>query len=526
MMFAALFCCNIFTACADPMTEDPAADTEQTDEEKPDGGNPDEENPDDGTDDPAPDPEPEPEDDGILKILAIGNSFSQDAVEQYLWQLFDAAGIKAVIGNLYIGGCTLETHYKNMQNNSAAYEYRKVEDGTKQELGKRSMLQGITDENWDYISLQQASGSSGIYSTYTPYLPELIDYVQENATNPAMKVAFHQTWAYATTSDHAEFPKYDSDQMTMYNAIMDAVQQAMKDNPEIEVLIPSGTAIQNGRNSYMGDTFNRDGYHLNEYYGRYTAACTWFETFSGESAVGNTYVPSGVDSDQAAIAQNAAHFAVESPYAVNPMTGFQSPQVTSDGNTPIYIDFGTKSTTGWNSVPVYTLPDGNKIYLKDEDGNYTAATISSLAGFTETWNGAGSEPEEDFEAGDITWPRSAWVDGILVSGTKDAGDVGPATITLSGLDPSRTYTFDILAARWNGSENARIQTVSLTGAETTAPVELKPGIGEGNNKVPVNVNHAQFTLAPSAAGEVTVSIVGKDTGSAADGIISAMIISM
>ena len=36
--------------------------------------------------------------------------------------------------------------------------------------------------------------------------------------------------------------------------------------------------IQNGRSTALGDTFNRDGYHLELTYGRYTAACTWFET--------------------------------------------------------------------------------------------------------------------------------------------------------------------------------------------------------------------------------------------------------
>ena len=38
--------------------------------------------------------------DGVIRILAIGNSFSQDAVEQYLYELFDAAGIKVIIGNM------------------------------------------------------------------------------------------------------------------------------------------------------------------------------------------------------------------------------------------------------------------------------------------------------------------------------------------------------------------------------------------------------------------------------------------
>ena len=42
-----------------------------------------------------------------LRILAIGNSFSQDAVEQYLYELLKAEGIEAIIGNMYIGGCSL-----------------------------------------------------------------------------------------------------------------------------------------------------------------------------------------------------------------------------------------------------------------------------------------------------------------------------------------------------------------------------------------------------------------------------------
>ena len=35
-----------------------------------------------------------------LRILAIGNSFSADAVEQNLWELLDAADIPAVVGNI------------------------------------------------------------------------------------------------------------------------------------------------------------------------------------------------------------------------------------------------------------------------------------------------------------------------------------------------------------------------------------------------------------------------------------------
>lgn len=35
-----------------------------------------------------------------IKVLAIGNSFSQDAVEQYLHELGEAEGITMIIGNM------------------------------------------------------------------------------------------------------------------------------------------------------------------------------------------------------------------------------------------------------------------------------------------------------------------------------------------------------------------------------------------------------------------------------------------
>ena len=68
-----------------------------------------------------------------VRILAIGNSFSQDAVEQYLHELAEAEGISTIIGNMFIGGCSLERHVKNARDNAPAYAYRKIgTDGKKQ----------------------------------------------------------------------------------------------------------------------------------------------------------------------------------------------------------------------------------------------------------------------------------------------------------------------------------------------------------------------------------------------------------
>src|SRR5699024_7734490 len=95
-----------------------------------------------------------------------------------------------------------------------------------------------------------------------------------------------------------------------------------------DLIIPSGTAIQNGRTSIIGDNFNRDGHHLN-ILGRYTASCTWFEALFGESVIGNTFKPDELTDYEAEIAQHAAHLAIENPDQVTPMKKYQHKNTTS-----------------------------------------------------------------------------------------------------------------------------------------------------------------------------------------------------
>ena len=254
-----------------------------------------------------------------VRILAIGNSFSQDAVEQYLHELAEAEGISTIIGNMFIGGCSLERHVKNARDNAPAYAYRKIgTDGKKREKGKMSLETVLADEDWDYVSLQQASPFSGMYETYEASLPELIEYVKARLPKKT-KLMLHQTWAYASTSRHSGFKNYNCNQLTMYQAIADAVKKAAKAN-KIKIVIPSGTAIQNARTSFIGDHLNRDGYHLDVKIGRYTAACTWFERIFKHNVVGNPYTPEGLDEAKKAVAQKAAHAAVKHPYKVTDLS--------------------------------------------------------------------------------------------------------------------------------------------------------------------------------------------------------------
>lgn len=257
-----------------------------------------------------------------VRVLAIGNSFSQDAVEMYFYELGASDNVTLIVGNAYIGGCSLEKHWRFASNDSTKHNYRKISaDGKAVTVKNVSLQTAITDEAWDYVTLQQQSGQSGKYETFFPYLTNLRDYIKSLAINPKVKIALHRTWAYAQDSKHKDFPKYDNDQMKMYNAIVETYDKAAE-TAGIDLIIPSGTAIQNGRTSSIGDHFCRDGYHLDKKTGRFTAACTWYEKLTGKSILTNTFVPEGLSEQEIKIAHYAAHYAVEQPGKVTSLSKF------------------------------------------------------------------------------------------------------------------------------------------------------------------------------------------------------------
>lgn len=256
-----------------------------------------------------------------VKLLTIGNSFSVDGVENYLYDLAKANGDTIIIGNMHIGGCSLERHYKNSVTNSTDYEYHKIVDGVNTNTRGFTLIKALEDEHWDYISFQQASPLSGKYDSYFPYIDSLIVFARKHSANPDFELVLHMTWAYAQDSKHTGFAAYNNDQLTMYHDIVNAVTR-VADKIQADIVVPAGTAIQNGRTSSLGDTFNRDGFHLELTYGRYTAACTWFEKLFGISAIGSSYRPSTVTPQQAKIAQYAAHYAVKYPRSITMLNGF------------------------------------------------------------------------------------------------------------------------------------------------------------------------------------------------------------
>lgn len=249
-----------------------------------------------------------------VKILAIGNSFSEDAVEEHLSGLIRAEGLEVILCNMYIGGCSIERHVNNLRDNKPDYRYRKFDvDGTMTEEYGYTLERVLAEEDWDFVSVQQASHFSGQPESYA-LLPELVEYVRARVPEDAV-IMFHQTWAYSPDSTHSQFYRYDNDQMKMYNAIVATVMQEVPKSG-IELIIPAGTAIQNARTSHLGNDLTSDGYHLSRPHGRYIASCTWLEAVLGVNPLGNTYCPEGMTAKDCRTAQKASHKAVRRPFRI------------------------------------------------------------------------------------------------------------------------------------------------------------------------------------------------------------------
>lgn len=234
----------------------------------------------------------------MKKILAIGNSFSEDATK-YLHQVAKAANIKTKVVNLFIGGCSLERHWKNIETKEPAYQYQLNGNLTERRVSIEEML---LEENWDYIVIQQASHDSGWLDTYEPFLGMILEYLKNwtsiEKTSAHSEILLHETWAYEINSSHYNFERYYRDQEKMYERLRKCYY-TMAEKYQLR-LIPSGDVIQYVRNQksfYVpsgGISLCRDGFHMSFLYGRYLLACIWAKALFNIKMEDNGYVPESV----------------------------------------------------------------------------------------------------------------------------------------------------------------------------------------------------------------------------------------
>lgn len=228
-----------------------------------------------------------------MNILSIGNSFSHNA-HRFLPKIVaaDKSDEEFMLCNLSIGGCPLEKHWNNWKNEEEAYGYEIYLPGETQMriTDEVALHEAVEDEDWDVITLQQASGFSGIQESYFPYIDELIAYIR--MVKPDAKIGFHQTWAYSQSTGHSAFADYSSNQKVMFEAI-ESVTRHLQINSDIDFIIPSGLAFQYARDTSLGDSLNsEDGYHANDL-GCYLAGACFYEAACGKKIQDNRYILEG-----------------------------------------------------------------------------------------------------------------------------------------------------------------------------------------------------------------------------------------
>ncbi len=188
-----------------------------------------------------------------LKVLMIGNSFSICVLKE-MPAIAAELGLPLDLCSLYIGGCSLERHMKNV-NDPASKPYRVTWSYVSTEKDKVPFMSVLSEpqkdnqrfgnipamlaaDKWDVVTVQQASGLSWQPCSYEPYGTQLLETIARLA--PQAKVYVQQTWSY--TPWDGRLKNWGIDQNTMFDAL-EAAYADFARRHKLEI-IPTGRAVQ------------------------------------------------------------------------------------------------------------------------------------------------------------------------------------------------------------------------------------------------------------------------------------------
>lgn len=274
-----------------------------------------------------------------LKLLTIGNSFSNDALG-YLPNIAKAGNKQLLVGRASLGGCSLERHARHLREAEAGDPKGKAYDG-------RSLPEILASQPWDIVTIQQWSQLSFKPETFQPHADELIAAIRKLA--PTAEIVVHQTWAYR--EDHDWFKKSDGfTPAKMYEGARDTYKN-FADGKGFRVL-PVGDALnlarQTPRWTFVPDAAfdfknppagrlpdqrtslnvgwywkkNKDGpaslildaIHCNTA-GKYLAGSVWYQVLFNTDTVPTGFTPQGLAAEDAADLRTHALAAVKAERA-------------------------------------------------------------------------------------------------------------------------------------------------------------------------------------------------------------------
>lgn len=284
-----------------------------------------------------------------LKLLSIGNSFTRNTMERLYRIALDQGFTDIELGYFYYPGASLTRHWKTATNssdlksdeiikyhylrweNNGWYDYSLSKDEADAWINDKDnaavkpsdiFFKGITDEKWDIIDLQLSSVEADVApANVLAHLDDLMAIIDANKTNRSAKYGCFQTWSFAEDNTHGqyktEYKNLGKTPLDQYADIIVNSEKIKKDYPLIEYFVPSGTAIQNIRTTYLGDTMNADGYHLSQL-GGYVSSMTLLKALTGATIDDVTYFSDSsysttITEDNLRLAAWAANKAVDKP---------------------------------------------------------------------------------------------------------------------------------------------------------------------------------------------------------------------
>ena len=275
------------------------------------------------------------DDDGVLKILEVGNSFGEDTFG-YATKILSDLGVEHyVIGKLYYGGCTLDQHYDFMNKDtleSGSYEFRYIDETSDGWTLQKStsLMYGLQFDEWDFISLQQSSGSSGKADSYG-HLDDIIEFIEQNNAYAHSEFVWNMTWTYPQDGGAGELAYYENSPEVMYAAIVDTVQSVIMPNEKFAKVLVPGTAIQNASMSYIKNKLHRDDRHLSYIHGRFIAGLTYFCDLIDRDVDLVSYTPINMTDSDRAVCIESVKNALENRFEKTDSVYLSDPEVRFTG---------------------------------------------------------------------------------------------------------------------------------------------------------------------------------------------------
>ena len=241
-------------------------------------------------------------DDGVFKVLMIGQSHAQDTV----WLLEKVLSAEMpeqefLVVDMY-ESTNIAQHIKNIKANAAVYDYCEGKDGVVTVTNDVTVKYALEQHQWDLIAFNEATWPQTETTSFTNgNIQWLTDYIARYAL-PGYQLAYNATWAQPVAAEvyapnrrqppegfrENFLEKFDGDRLAHFDRICNNIKTYVETDEDYDMVFHSGTAIQYASETLgvpEGDPLRkmdlyRDYTHLSDF-GRLIVAYQWYAQIFG-----------------------------------------------------------------------------------------------------------------------------------------------------------------------------------------------------------------------------------------------------